>query len=126
MGLKHQSFYRFQAYLLCAMIVLMSGCSTEALRADNYDITDDAFLSYRRAEQAYEYGDYEAAVENFKEFVTDHPEESLHKVALFYLGRSYEHLNEIKKASDMYAEVIEKYKGDFWADSAETRLRNLR
>ncbi len=92
---------------------------------DFTSVTDESFLSYRRGEQAYNFGDYEAAKRNFEEFTAKFPNEALHKVALFYLGRSYEQLQETEKAKESYREVITKYKGDFWADSAERRLRNL-
>lgn len=116
----------FKSSGLIFLIVMMSlGCASTGMVNHSVGVTDSSFLSYRRGEQAYEIGDYEAAKKNFAEFVAQYPNESLYKVALFYLGRSYEQLKDFDQAREAYTQVMERYKGDFWAQSAEKRLRNL-
>ena len=119
------TFFR-KPFLLFSVIFLMCGCASSTTSVDTFgSVTDEAYLSYHRGEQAYNFGDYEAAKKNFEEFVNKYPDESLHKIVLYYLGRCYENLNDTAKAKEVYVEAIQKYKGDFWANSAERRLRNL-
>lgn len=108
------------------MLAVCCGCSSGiAPKVDYATVADESFLLYKEGEKAYKSGKYEDAIALLAQFVNEYPDDVLHKIGLYYLGRSFESTGETDKAREYYVQLIEKYSADFWAESAQRRLKLL-
>ena len=112
--------------MLMSFAAVLTGCSSSITPKTNYaNIADESFLLYKEGEKAYKSGNYEDAIALLTQFVNKYPDDILHKIGLYYLGRSFEATGETDKAREYYVQIIEQYSADFWAESAQRRLKLL-
>ena len=96
----------------------------EQVTAPNYKSASEL---YKRAQVYYEARNYARARDLFHEYVGQFPDSDLYKIALYYLGHSYQELGEYKEALVIYNRIITTYgEDDFWGEQAEKRVKQIK
>jgi len=82
---------------------------------------------YKRAQAYYEARNYAKSRDLFQEYIGQFPDSDLYKIALYYLGHSYQELGEYKDALVIYNRIITTYgNDDFWGEQAEKRVEQIK
>lgn len=83
------------------------------------------FGSYSEAEQLYNKGEYEKAIEKYQAYVDENPEGNLAVISLYYMAKSHAALGHVGEAKSLYQRIIRDYPKLVWADFSETQLKGL-
>jgi TolA-binding protein len=82
---------------------------------------------YKRALAYYEDRKYAKARDLFHEYVGQFPDGDLYKIALYYLGHSYQELGEYDEALVIYNRIITTFgDDDFWGEQAAKRIKQIK
>jgi outer membrane protein assembly factor BamD (BamD/ComL family) len=83
------------------------------------------FGPYSEAEQFYNKGEYEKAIEKYQAYIQENPEGNLAVISQYYIAKSQSALGRNDEAKNNYNEIIQKYPNLVWAKFAETQLKEL-
>ena len=103
------------AFLLILLPVL-AGCSTHS---------EFSFGNYSEAEQLYEKGKYEKAIQKYENYIRENREGDMVAIASYYMARSYEALKRPEEARSLYRKIRDEYRKSVWAGFAKERLQEL-
>lgn len=119
--------------VLMVSVLLLSGCKTMGgfSSSDIPTPTEDyalmgASATYDKAQNLYELGRFEEAVEYFHQYNENYPDSHLYRVSLYYLAHSYQELEQYEQAKTLYNQIIADFEeGDFWVQQAKRRLEQI-
>jgi TolA-binding protein len=120
--------------LSLALLAMASFCATGCVLLPVAEEEEEAAPKYRFASELYKraLGYYEArkyamARDLFHEYVGQFPESDLYKIALYYLGHSYQELGEYNEALTIYNRIITTYgDDDFWGEQSAKRIKQIK
>ncbi|MGE5613454.1 MAG: tetratricopeptide repeat protein [Bacillota bacterium] len=81
--------------------------------------------AYDRAYRSYNSKKYQDALQNFEKVQLYDPEYKNMDAVLYYMGRSYQFLQESRKAVSAYQKLIDNYPKSAYVKSAKTRINEL-
>ncbi|HPP87251.1 MAG TPA: tetratricopeptide repeat protein, partial [bacterium] len=100
-------------YILCALIMIYF--SANLLFSQNF--FDDG-------KKMFDAGKYNEALENFKKEI-ENPTSRKKIISYYYIGRTYEQLNNTQAALETYNKIIKEYPNNFLSESALKRIKTL-
>ncbi|MGD2278554.1 MAG: tetratricopeptide repeat protein [Candidatus Omnitrophota bacterium] len=107
--------------LLTALMVGFSSigyCDAAAIRK--------SFKVYDTGKNYFDNGDYRRAVSQFEDVVGNYPETDLTEAAMYYLGKSYEKMDNNKQAISVYEALIKRFRRGYWVKSARDHIKDIR
>ncbi len=110
-------FGHFQ--LLFCMILLMGVTSCAHNRESFY------FGNYSEAEQLYNQGEYEKAIQKYQAYRDENLEGNMAVIALYYMGKSHAALKHTDEAREIFQQIIKDHPDAVWANFSETQLKEL-
>jgi TolA-binding protein len=120
-----------RAILLLTLISFCAvGCALLPVTDEEQDAAPkykSASELYKRAQAYYEARNYAKSRDLFQEYTGQFPDSDLYKIALYYLGHSYQELGEYKDALVIYNRIITTYgDDDFWGEQAVKRVEQIK
>lgn len=107
---------------ICGMILL---CAVIVSCARNRGPEHFYFGNYSEAEQFYNKGEYQKAIEKYRAYIDENPEGNLAVISQYYIAKSHVALNEMDKATEIFKKIKRDYPDLVWASFAETQLKDL-
>ncbi len=83
------------------------------------------FGDYSQAEQLYNKGRYEKAIQKYQAYMDENPEGNLSVISQYYMAKSHAALGHLDEARKMYQDIISQHKDLVWANFSETQLKTL-
>lgn len=102
-----------------------SSAILEEFLSDNPSSGTADRLRYRQAESVYQSGDYEGAINEFRQYLRITNSDNLVPLAYANLGDSYRQTNQIDKAMDAYQTIVDDFPADEQTPPALTILGTL-
>jgi len=108
-------------------VVYGSGFIYDQIGKYKFRISANSFFqtNTKQAEKLYQKGQYEKAIEKYKEYLSSNPHGNMAAIAQYYIAKSYVALNKSLEAREEFQKVIDRYPKADWASFSKTQLENL-
>ena len=83
------------------------------------------FGNYSEAEQLYNKGEYDKAIQKYQVYRDENPEGNLAVISLYYIGKSKAALGQIEEAKKIFEQIIKDHPDIVWANFSETQLKEM-
>lgn len=83
------------------------------------------FGDYSQAENFYQQGDFERAIQKYQAYIDENPEGNLAVIAAYYMARSHAALGHKEEAKALFEDIIKNHPQVVWANFSETQLKEL-
>ena len=83
------------------------------------------FGSYSEAEQLYNHGEYEKAIQKYQAYRDENQEGNLAVISLYYIGKSRAALGQNDEAKKIFEQIIKDHPDAVWANFSETQMKQL-
>lgn len=83
------------------------------------------FGNYSEAEEFYNKGQHEKAIEKYQAYIDENPEGNLAVISNYYMAKSHVALGNIDQAKAIYQAIVDQYPDLVWANFAKTQLKEL-
>ena len=83
------------------------------------------FGNYSEAENLFNRGQYERAIQKYQAYIDENPEGNLAVISQYYIARSHLALGHKDEAKDIFQHIVQKYPDIVWARFSETQLKEL-
>ncbi|GEM_PF-6356853 len=118
---------RLSSVFILVGILLLSGCKTTSTagihKGSSYSNYEHQMVkSWEEAGKKFEAGNYQEALQGYKEFLDQYPYSRWTQMAKYFIGECYEQTQQQDQARMMYREVMDQYPGSVWADLAREKL----
>ncbi|MFC1632178.1 tetratricopeptide repeat protein [Candidatus Omnitrophota bacterium] len=113
-----------------ALLIVLSGCGAKKFfyktKRPKLVPAKDLSQTYDTGLDLYRREKYHLAEDYFKVVISDFPESSLARVAMYYLASAYKEQEQYHDAIQTYQELIEEYKHGFWVNLAKRDLASIK
>ena len=83
------------------------------------------FGNYSEAEQFYNKGQYEKAIQKYQAYIDENTEGNLAVISQYYMAKSHAALGHKDEAKALYQQIAQKYPDLVWANFSKTQLKEL-
>ncbi len=83
------------------------------------------FDDYSMAEQLYEQGAYDRAIQRYQAYIDENPEGNLAVIAQYYIAKSHMALGRIDEAKSIFQKIMKEHPDMVWANFSETQIKEL-
>jgi TolA-binding protein len=104
-------------FLLLGVIPFVSACAHQSERF--------YFGNYSQAENFYNKGEFERAIQKYQAYIDENPEGNLAVIAAYYMARSHAALGHKEEARVLFEGIIKNHPQVVWANFSETQLKEL-